>query len=312
MDGRKVLISAPYIIPVMDDYQELFAERDIELVIPRVRERLSEEELLPLVGDIDGVICGDDAFTEKVLSAAPKLKVISKWGTGIDSIDVEACHRFGIAVRNTPNAFSEPVADSVFGYILTFARRIPDTQFGMCTGAWNKLPCKALNECVLGVIGVGNVGKAVIRRAHGFGMKVLANDIVKIPRSYVYQNNVEMGSLKYVLAYSDFITIHCTLNPTSYHLLGLDEFELIQPTAYLINTARGSVIDEEALFVALRLGWLAGAALDVFEEEPLPADSPLRNMSNVLLSPHNANSCPYAWARVHRSTIAHLFEELDK
>lgn len=309
---RKVLVTAPYIIPVMDDFRKLFAEKGLELVIPRVRERLSEEELLPLVGDISGAICGDDAFTEKVLIAAPRLKVISKWGTGIDSIDVEACARFGVAVRNTPNAFSEPVADSVFGYMLTFARRIPQIQRDIASGGWSKLPCKALNECTLGVIGVGNVGKAVIRRAYGFGMKILANDIVKIPFNFTYRYGVEMKTLIYVLAFSDFITIHCTLNPTSYHLLGLDEFELIRPTTYLINTARGSIIDEEALIEALNLGWLAGAALDVFEEEPLSKDSPLRNMSNVLLSPHNANSSRTAWERVHKSTIAHLFEELDK
>jgi len=310
--ARKVLVSAPYIIPVLDNYRGLFSEREIELVIPKVKERLSEEELLPLVGDISGAICGDDAFTEKVLSAAPKLKVISKWGTGIDSIDVEACDRFGIAVRNTPNAFSEPVADSVFGYILTFARRIQETQDVMRSGGWSKLPCRALNECTLGVIGVGNVGKAVIRRAYGFGMKVLANDIIKIPHNFLYRYSVEMKTLGYVLSFSDFITIHCTLNPTSYHLLELDEFALIRPTTYLINTARGPVIDEGALIEALRQGWLAGAALDVFEEEPLPADSPLRNMSNVLLSPHNANSSRTAWERVHKSTIAHLLEELDK
>jgi len=310
--ARKVLVSAPYIIPVLDDYRENFLRRGIELVVPRVKERLSEEELLPLVGDIDGAICGDDYFTEKVLSAAPKLKVISKWGTGIDSIDVETCARLGIAVRNTPNAFSEPVADSVFGYILTFARRMTDIQYVMRFGGWNKLPCRALNECTLGVIGVGNVGKAVIHRAHGFGIRVFANDIIKIPRSFTRYYGVDMMPLSYVLSFSDFITIHCTLNPTSYHLLGLEDLKLIKPTSYLINTARGPIIDESALIKVLERGWIAGAALDVFEEEPLPTDSPLRNMSNVLLSPHNANSSRTAWERVHRSTIAHLFEELDK
>jgi len=121
----KVLISAPYMQPVLERFKPIFSEQGIELVIPRVKERMEETDLLPIIGDIDGVICGDDRFTERVLQSAKKLKVISKWGTGIDSIDQKACEAAGIAVCNTPNAFSEAVADSVLGYMLCFARQIP-------------------------------------------------------------------------------------------------------------------------------------------------------------------------------------------
>src|SRR3989344_9355293 len=115
---KKVLITAPYFQLVVDEYRHIFESKDIEIIVPKVNERMSEEELLPLVGDIDGILCGDDRITEKVLVAAPKLKVIVKWGTGIDSIDKEAAARRGIPVRNTPNAFTEPVADKILGYIL--------------------------------------------------------------------------------------------------------------------------------------------------------------------------------------------------
>ena len=148
----KVIISAPYMQPVVDRFRPFFAESGIDLVIPPVNERLEEEVLLSLIDDIDGVICGDDRFTKRVLERASKLKVISKWGTGIDSIDREEAGKLGIAVCNTPNAFTHPVADSVLGYILSFARRIPWSTRDMQMGAWEKKPCVALRECTLGVI----------------------------------------------------------------------------------------------------------------------------------------------------------------
>jgi len=309
---RKVLVSAPYMQPVIDRFRDLFEKNDIELVVPPVTERLEEHELLEYVRNIDGAICGDDRFTRRVLQAAPKLKVISKWGTGIDSIDQEACHELGIAVRNTPNAFSEPVADTVIAYILAFARQLLVTNRQMHEGMWRKLPLVSLRECTLGVLGVGSVGKAVVRRAVCFGIDVLGNDIVDMPADFVAQTGIRMVSREELLRKSDFVTVNCDLNPTSYHLVGERELSLMKPTAHLVNTARGPIIDEPALVEALKRGRLAGAALDVFEVEPLPEDSPLRSLDNVLLAPHNANSSPDAWERVHHSTIRNLLEVLNE
>jgi D-3-phosphoglycerate dehydrogenase len=306
----KVLVSAPYMQPVLDRFRDMFEENDIDLVVPPVEERLDEEELLRYVRDIDGAICGDDRWTERVLKAAPRLKVISKWGTGIDSIDQAACQELGIAVRNTPNAFSEPVADTVMAYILTFARQLLAVNRQMHEGKWEKLPGVSLRECTLGVIGVGNVGKVVVRRASGFGMQMLGNDIVEMPPDFLAETGIRMVSREELLSKSDFVSLNCDLNPTSYHLVGKRELSLMKPTAYLVNTARGSIIDEPALVTAFKEARLAGAALDVFEVEPLPQDSPLRRMDNVLLAPHNANSSPEAWERVHQNTIQNLLEVL--
>jgi D-3-phosphoglycerate dehydrogenase len=299
-------------LPVVDRFRPQFAERGIELVVPPVNERLEEADLLALIGEIDGVICGDDRFTERVLQAAPRLKVIAKWGTGIDSIDQEACKRLGIAVRNTPNAFSEPVADSVLGYMLCFARNLLALDRQMKAGTWYKIPGRALRECTLGVIGVGDVGKAVVRRALGFGMRVVGNDLVEMPADFVAATGIEMLSKDDLLRQADFVSLNCDLNPTSYHLLSGAEFALMQPTAVVINTARGPVIDEAALVAALQQGQIAGAGLDVFEDEPLPPDSPLRQMDNVLLAPHNANSSPEAWEHVHQNTIRQLLAVLEQ
>ena len=308
----KVLVSAPYLQPSVERFRPMLEEQGVELCVPPVSERLEEDDLLCLVGDIDGAICGDDRFTERVLKAAPRLKVISKWGTGIDSIDRAACERLGIAVRNTPDAFSQPVADTVMGYILCFARGLPWLDAEMKRGEWKKTPGRSLQECTLGVIGVGNVGKAVVRRAQAFGMRLLGNDPAPMHARFLAETGVRMVSKDELLFRADFVSINCDLNPTSYHLISDAEFDLLKPGAVLINTARGPIIDEPALVRALETGRLAGAALDVFEHEPLPADSLLRKMDNVMLAPHNANSSPEAWERVHANTCANLIEELQR
>jgi len=308
----KVLVTAPYMQPVVDSFRDLFEQHDIEIVVPPVQERLEEEDLLQWISDVDGVICGDDQFTERVLRAAPRLKVLSKWGTGIDSIDQATCKKLGIAIRNTPNAFSEPVADSVLGYILCFARNLPWMDRAMRAGIWKKIPGRSLRESVLGVIGVGNVGKVVVRRAVAHGMRVFGNDLVEMPRDFLVETSVEMVAKEKLLEQSDFVSLNCDLNPTSYHLMNDAIFQQMKPSAVIINTARGPIIDEQALIRALQNGDIAGAALDVFEEEPLSLDSPLRKLDNVLLAPHNANSSPGAWERVHKNTIRNLVEVLEK
>ena len=303
----KVLVSAPYMLPVLDRFRPTLEARGCEVIVAPVVERLEESDLLSLIGDIDGVICGDDRFTPRVLDAAPKLKVISKWGTGIDSIDRAACAARGVAVKNTPNAFSEPVADSVLGYMLAFARRQPWMTEDMRRGGWQKLPGRSLRECTLGVIGVGNVGRAVVRRAVGFGIRVVGTDPVLPP----LDTPIEMTTLAELLSIADFVSLNCDLNPTSFHLIGDAQLAAMQKTAVLINTARGPIVDEPALVRALQAGIIGGAALDVFEHEPLPKASPLRTMDQVMLAAHNSNSSPAAWERVHVNTIQNLLNVLE-
>lgn len=306
----KVMITAPYMQPVLSRFEDLFRDKGVELVVPQVRERLSEKELLQWVGDIDGVIAGDDAFTERVLRAAPRLKVISKWGTGIDSFDKQAARELGISIRNTPDAFSDPVGDQVLGYMLTFSRRIPWINAHMHACRWEKLQCFSLTNRTLGVIGVGDTGKAVVRRALGFKMGILGNDIKEMPDDFLRETGIEMVDKTTLLRESDFVSLNCDLNPTSHHIMSRKEFALMKPSAYFINCARGPLVDEPTLVEALQTKKIAGAALDVFEDEPLPKDSPLLGMDNVLLSPHNANSSEEHWNRIHESSIEHLFEEL--
>jgi D-3-phosphoglycerate dehydrogenase len=306
----RVLVSAPYFIPVIEEYRKRLAKEGVELIAAQVKERLSETELLDIIGDIDGIICGDDRITKRVLDASSRLRVISKWGTGIDSIDSKEANRRGIAVYRTPNAFSEPVADTILGYILMVARKLPLMDREIRKGRWAKPPLVSLSECTLGVVGVGDCGKAVVRRAMAFGMHLLGNDIVKMPATFLSETYIKMVSLEELLAKADFVSLNPDLNPSSFHLIGTKQLDMMKPDAYLINASRGPVIDETALIEALQKQHIAGAALDVFEEEPLPAESPLRIMDNCLLAPHNANSSPTAWNRVHENTVRNLLKGL--
>jgi len=306
-----ILISAPYMLPEIDRFKPVFKHYGLEIIIADVKERLSEEQLSAFAGQFDGAICGDDRFSEEVMKAClPRLKVISKWGTGIDSIHSEAAKKLGIQVRNTPNAFTLPVADSVVGYMLAFARRQPWMDQEMKKGRWEKLMGCSLSECAIGVVGVGNVGKAVLRRARAFGMRLLGNDIIQIAPDFIAENKVQMMSLHKLLHEADFVSLNCDLNPTSQHLINAETLSWMKSTAVLINTARGPIVDEAALITALQDGWISGAALDVFETEPLPAASPLLKMDSVMLAPHNSNSSPAAWERVHWSTIWNLLDGL--
>ncbi len=308
---KKVLLSAPYMLPYLDRFLPILAHYGIEAIIPEVDERLGEGELLQYAGQFDGAICGDDRYTEKVIQAClPRLKYISKWGTGIDSINKHYAESVGVKVGNTPNAFTLPVADSVIGYMLAFARRIPWMDVEMKQGVWDKIPGRSLSECTLGVIGVGNVGRGVIRRARGFGMRMLGNDIRLVEPDFILEQNLTMVDLPALLNQSDFVSVNCDLNPTSYHLMNAKTLGQMQKSAVLINTARGPIVEEAALINALQDDLIAGAALDVFEVEPLPQDSPLKKMDNVLLAPHNSNSSPQAWERVHWNTIRNLLQGL--
>lgn len=307
-----ILFSAPYMLPFVERFRPVFDHYGIELILPdTLIERLDEADILKYAGQFDGTICGDDRYTERAIEAcAPRLKVISKWGTGVDSIHAETCSRLGVKLGRTPNAFTLPVADTVMGYILAFSRRQPWMDKAMKACVWDKIPGKALHEQSLGIIGVGTIGKTLARRARAFGMKIFGTDIVDIDHVFIAETGIQMTDLATLMANSDYISVNCDLNPTSYHLINAESLSFAQSSAVLINTARGPIVDEPALIAALQSGNLGGAALDVFEVEPLPHDSPLLKMDNVMLAPHNANSSPAAWERVHWNTIKNLLDGL--
>ncbi|WP_186429896.1 NAD(P)-dependent oxidoreductase [Clostridium sp. BSD9I1] len=306
----KVLVTAPYMQKEIDRFEEFFKENEIEIDVPLVEERMEEAQLIDIIEKYDGVISGDDRFTEKVFAKAKKLKVISKWGTGIDSIDRNAAKTYGVKVCNTPDAFSHPVADTVMAMILSFSRTIIPSDKAMKNREWIKIKGKALSEQTIGIIGMGNIGMRVARRAQAFGMKIISNDIREISNAVKEQYDIEEVSKEELYKRADYITLNCDLNETSYHLLTEKEFAKMERKPIIINTARGPIIKEKDLVEALKNNMVSGAGLDVFEFEPLPKDSPLRSMENVILSSHNSNSSPKYWEKVHQNTLNNLLKGL--
>ncbi len=236
------------------------------------------EELLAAVAEVEGLLCLlTDRVDAELLDAAPKLRAVANLAVGVDNIDLAECGRRGIAVGNTPGVLTEATADLAFALILASARRLLEAADAVRAGEWRTWePAGWLGHDVhgatLGIIGPGKIGGAVARRAEGFGMEVIT---------------AGRGTpLDHLLADSDFVSIHCPLTEETRHLIGAEQLAQMRRSAHLINTARGEIVDPEALRVALESGEIAGAALDVTEPEPLPADHPLLAAPNLTVLPH--------------------------
>ena len=308
----KVLISCPHLQRTIDQYRAKFADSNIEIELPPVKQMLSETELLKIIDRYVGVIAGDDELTEKVLEKGTNLMVISKWGIGIDAIDLDAAERLGIKVYNTPNVFSEEVADLVMGYIISLARKLHIIDRMVREGRWNDAQIQgiSLRGKTLGVIGVGSIGRAVVERAIAAGMSVVGYDIAPISASFIRETGLRPVELEELLQTADFISLNCSLSSSNWHMLGPREFALMKTPVYIINTARGPLVDEEALVKALQEGKVAGAALDVFEEEPLPKNSPLRQFDNCIFGAHNSSNTHEAVMRTYELAIKNLIDGL--
>jgi lactate dehydrogenase-like 2-hydroxyacid dehydrogenase len=235
------------------------------------------------------LLAGLDLCSAAILNsaAAANLKIISRWGVGYDSIDVAAATRNGIVVCNTPRLLDEAVADYTFALLLGLARRVPEANQTVRAGQWTQLWGTDIGGKILGLIGCGRIGLAVARRARGFSLRLLAYDPTPNPEAQKF--GVSFVPLDTLLAESDFVSLHAALTPQSRGLIGETQLRKMKSTARLVNAARGALIDESALARALKEGWIAGAALDVFEAEPLPAESSLRDAPNLLLSPHQSS-----------------------
>ena len=285
----KVLITARTLNEVGQTATELLNAAGCELLIPPRFGPLPAAELLQLLPGMDAVLASMDHFTAAVLGspAASALKVISRWGVGYDAIDIPAATQQGIIVAYTPGLLNETVADYAMALLFALSRRVHEGHLSMRQGKWASAWGHDISGKTLGLLGCGRIGQAVARRAKGFNLRLLGYDIA--PSSEAQGLGIEMVSLDRLLQESDYLSLHCALTPQSRGLLGEARLRQMKRTAYLINTARGALIDEAALLRALQEGWIAGAALDAFTVEPLPADHPLRGAPNLLLTPHQAS-----------------------
>lgn len=249
--------------------------------------------LLQRARDKDGIICMvGDKIDAEVMDLSPNLVVISTNSVGYDHIDVEEATRRGIYVTNTPGVLTEATADLTWALLLAVARRIVEADNYLRAGKWKIVwtPTFFVGADVygktIGIIGFGRIGQAVAKRAKGFGMKILYYDVVRAPPEREAELGAEFVPIKELLKNSDFVSIHVALTKETRYMIGEKELRMMKPTAFLINTSRGPVVDEAALVKALEEKWIAGAALDVFEQEPVSPDNPLIKFSNVVLTPH--------------------------
>jgi len=246
---------------------------------------LKASELQGMVRDIDGIIAGVDEISAEVLEAAPRLKVISRYGVGVDGIDIEAATKKGIVVTNTPGANSSAVAELTIGLVIALARRICEASSSTRNGLWPRMVGIGLKGKTVGLVGLGRIGKEVARRLRAFECRVLAFDpaVSEEEAREVAATKTELSEL---LSESDIVSLHVPLLPSTRDMVNEEFIRLMKKDAFLVNTARGELVDEEALHRALREGRLAGAALDCMRQEPPPKAHPLLEMKEVLLTPH--------------------------
>lgn len=269
------------------------------------KRKLTSQELLDLAKDCPGVIAGVEEYTAQVLAELPALKCISRCGVGMDSIDLPRARELGIAVRNTPDGPTDPVSELALGLILNLLRKIGKADRDIKEGRWAKAHGALLKGKTVGIVGMGRIGRKTARLLGAFEANVIYHD----PAVESVEGAKKAGSLRALLETTDIVVLHLSWKKSAGYLLAGPELDAMKPGAYLVNLARGGVVDENALYERLKEGNLAGAALDVFEEEPYKG--PLRELENVLLTPHIGSYAKEAKLRMEADAVRNLIETLE-
>lgn len=283
-------------------------------VLPEVKgQQLDAAGMLACIEGVDAVIAGDDVISEDVLKAgkASKLKAVIKWGIGTDSIDKPAAAKLGLPVFNTPGVFSDEVADLALSLLLDTVRQTHRMHASVLEGGWHKVEGRSLAGMTAGVVGLGSIGLGIARRTNAFGMKTIGYDVRPIQAGVLAEYTVEQVAFEDLLRRSNVILIACNLTAENRHLFNAAAFSAMPDGAFIVNVSRGPLIDEAALVSALKSGKIAGAGLDVFEQEPLPKDAPLRTFTDrCVFTTHNGSNTREAVHRINQMTTDILFDVL--
>ena len=265
---------------------------------------MTQEEIIDFTGDSNGVIMGLESFNKKVISKLPNLKIISKFGVGLDNVDLEYCKSRNIKLSYAPGVNKLSVAEQTLGFMIGLCRNLFFTSFKLKNGVWDKRGGVQLSEKTIGIIGVGNAGREVIRLLKPFNCKILVNDI-RPQKEYYKKNNLTESSKEGIYRKSDIVSIHVPLTSKTNHMINEVTLKMMKPAAYLINTSRGAVVDTKSLKKALKENWIKGAAIDVFEEEPIK-DMELLSLPNLVPTPHIGGTGLESLLAMGRSAIKHL------
>lgn len=302
----KILVTCPPMLGMIDYFNGTFEAYGMEVTAPRVVQTLSVDELVDIVPDHDGWIIGDDPADRRVFEVgrSGRLKAAVKWGIGVDNVDFGACNELDIPITNTPDMFGKEVADIAVSYVTALARETYEIDRGVREGGWPKPRGISLCGKTVALVGFGDIGQNTAKRLLAADMNVIAYDP---------EINGDRGLRGVIreewpqrIEKADFIVVTCSLTPTSYHLLDEDLFSRAKSGVRVINVGRGAVIDERALEDALKTGKVYSAALDVFEEEPLPMSSYLRLHSHCILGSHNASNTSDAVVRTSEVAIKEI------
>jgi len=306
----RVLVTCPPMLGLINEFRHLFTEKSIDLHCPLVKQTLSVEELKELLPQFDGWIIGDDPANAEVFKAGHqgKLKAAVKWGVGVDNVDFKAAKELGIPITNTPRMFGGEVADVAVGYVIGLARQTFWIDREVRQGNWIKPSGISLAGKTVALVGFGDIGRNTAKRLLAFDLKVIAYDPYFQSQDDLSQ--VESSIWPERVEEADFIVLTCALTPDNYHLLNADVFAKVKSAVKIVNVARGPLIDESALIDALSSGKVHSAALDVFEVEPLPLDSPLRSFEQCIFGSHNGSNSVDAVHRASHQAIALLFDFL--
>jgi phosphoglycerate dehydrogenase-like enzyme len=283
----KVLIGPAPLAELEAEFKRILLGAGLELVYPRVGRQMVEAELRKLAPGCHAALAGSEPYTREVIESASDLRVIARVGVGYDAVDVAAANEHGIVVTIAPGTNQDSVAEHTMMLILGCARTIMTQHNGIVTGQWPRNANVPVRGRTLGLIGLGRIGKAVALRGLAFGMRVIAHEPFP-DANWVKQQAIELKPMDDLFREADFLSIHAPLMPQSRHLINARTLALMKPTAYLINTARGGLVNEADLCLALKERRIAGAGLDVFEHEPPGADNPLLKLDNVVLTAHTA------------------------
>lgn len=307
MKAKKVLVTATNYSKLCADAKRLLESHGCEIIENRFGRPLTFEELKEVVGSVDGVIAGVDTWNEAVFKLAPKLQGLARFGVGVDNIDLEAARKYGIQVTNVPRGNANAVAELAIGLMISVRRHIPALDRSTKNGGWERFVGSELAGGTIGLLGFGNIAQLTAKKLKGFDVEIIAYD--KYPdTAKASEYGVTMTTLEHVLAHSDIVSMHLPSVKETHHIMNDKAFARMKPSAIFINTARGAVVDEQALSRALSSGVIAGAAIDVYESEPVTPGHPILQIGNLITTPHTAAETFETYTRVSMITAQALLD----
>lgn len=305
--AKKVLVTATNYSTYCAAAKALLEENGVEVIENPYGRPMTREELLAVVGDIDGVVVGVDTWNEEIFAHAPKLRAMARFGVGVDNIDLPAAKTHGIQVTNAKGMNSNPVAELTVGLILSTLRNVPAFNASIREGKWDRFMGRDLAGMTVGLLGFGDIAQRVAKKLSGFDVSICAYDLYpNLEKAKALR--VEMVSMEEVLRRADVVCMHLPSLPSTHYIMDAETFGMMKDGSYFINTARGALVDETALAQALRSGKLTAAAIDVFDQEPVRRDNPLFALPNLFATPHTAAETYDTYHNVGLATARQLLD----